>query len=124
MNSVCSRCGAEIKHVFRLNGLDFGSECIQKMSQKELDEILGYASPEGLKQAVLREGKKHQVDFPESIPPIGCKAKFGNSTLNYEVIGYSKEGVKVSAIFKSRKTVSIVKWKEFMSVSSWIFDLS
>jgi hypothetical protein len=38
---VCSRCGAHIKKVFRVDGLTFGSECISKVNKTVMRQLYG-----------------------------------------------------------------------------------
>lgn len=88
MDSVCCRCGARIKNVFRFQGNTYGSECIQKIPFEESSVVTTFdlqAIVTGLEYAKMKD-----VDLNEiisRIPPIGTK-NVRDEYMHTVVVGY------------------------------------
>lgn len=104
MDFICSRCGAHIKHPFQVGGLIFGSECITKIDEAEMQRLFGSCLP--LAQAVFKwAGKRMRskaqgvsknisIDLNQ-IPKVGDRVRLGTSRYFGEVRGYTELGVQI-----------------------------
>lgn len=117
-NHVCNRCGARIKHVFRVGGLTFGSECIQKINATDVVAELGIEL--SLASAVLAwgsnlartRGQKHRLvaltsELVEVVPAIGKTLKHTRRAGTFKVQAFTPKGIRLGAFAAG------MSWVEF-----------
>lgn len=104
--TICSRCGAEIKNVFRVGELVFGSDCILKINEAEFNRV--YFGGENLPLSVAliafikrRKREKELQVNPSAVPEIGAKVTQGEEKRTvYEVVGYTERGIRVKTFYQ------------------------
>lgn len=106
----CNRCGTEIKNIFRVGELIFGSDCILKINDAEFSRIYFGGQDLPLSKALLafikrnKRAKSLEIDL-KAIPEVGAKVQWGGSTIRYEVVGYNSNGIRVKGFTPKHGTL-------------------